>query len=74
MEEAKEEPIATAMRPRRLEWFGHVKRRDETENIRAVAEIKREGKRDQGVQFVTSGCEHILLDRRVLGRVPENAE
>ena len=34
-----------AMRRRRLEWFGHVKRRDETENIRAVAEMKMEGKR-----------------------------
>ena len=31
MEEAKVEPIAMVMR--RLEWFGHVKRRDETENI-----------------------------------------
>ena len=29
---------------RRLEWFGHVKRRDETENIRAVAEIKMKRK------------------------------
>ena len=33
------------MRRRRLEWFGHVKRRGETENIRAVAEMKMEGKR-----------------------------
>ena len=41
--EAKVEPIATVMRRRRLEWFGHVKRRDETENIRAVAEMKMEG-------------------------------
>ena len=38
------EPIATVMRRRRLERFGHVKRRDETENIRAVAEMKMEGK------------------------------
>ena len=30
---------------RRLEWFGHVKRRDETENIRPVDEMKMEGKR-----------------------------
>ena len=36
-EEAKGEPIATVMRRRGREWFGHVKRRDETENIRAVA-------------------------------------
>ena len=33
LEEAKVEPIAMVMRRRRLEWFGHVKRRDETENI-----------------------------------------
>ena len=29
-----------AMTMRRLEWFGHVKRRDETETIRAVVELK----------------------------------
>ena len=29
------------MRRRRLEWFGLVKRREKTENIRAVAEMKR---------------------------------
>ena len=31
LEEAKVEQIATVMRRRMLEWFGHVKRRDETE-------------------------------------------
>ena len=30
---------------RRLEWFGNIKRGDETESIRAVAEMKMEGKR-----------------------------
>ena len=40
--------IATVMRRRRLEWLGHVKRRDETENIRAVAEMKMVGKRPRG--------------------------
>ena len=34
------EPIAMVMRRRRLEWFGHVERIDETEHIRAVVEIK----------------------------------
>ena len=29
---------------RRLEWFGHVKRRDETETMRAVVKMKMEGK------------------------------
>ena len=40
LEEAMMEPIAMVMR--RLEWFEHVKRRDETENIRAVVEMKME--------------------------------
>ena len=48
LEEAKLEQITTVMRRRRLEWFGHVKRRDETENIRAVVEMKMEGKRPRG--------------------------
>ena len=43
LEETNVEPIATVMRRRRLEWFGHIKRRDETENIRAVVEMKMEG-------------------------------
>ena len=30
------EPIVMVMRRRRFEWFGHVKRSHETENIRAV--------------------------------------
>ena len=46
LEEAKVEPIATVMRRRRLERFGHVKRRDETENIRT--EMKMEGKCPRG--------------------------
>ena len=41
LEDAKVEAIAMVMRRRRLEWFGNVKRRDETENIRAVAEKKK---------------------------------
>ena len=36
------------MRRGRREWFGHVKRRDETENVRAVVEIKMERKRPRG--------------------------
>ena len=47
-EEAKVEAIATVMRRRRLEWFGHVKRKGATKNIRAVAEMKMEGKRPRG--------------------------
>ena len=48
LEEARVEPIVIVMRWRRLELFGHVKRRDEPENIRAVAEMKMEGKRSRG--------------------------
>ncbi len=48
LEEAKMEAIATVMRRRKLEWFGHVKIRDETENIRAVVEMKMEEKRPRG--------------------------
>ena len=44
LEEARVEPIAMVMRRRRLEWFGHVKRRDETENIQAVVQMKRWGR------------------------------
>ena len=33
---------------RRLEWFGHVKRKEETENIGAAAEMTTEGKRPRG--------------------------
>ena len=43
LEEANVDGYETVMRRRRLEWFGHVKRRGETENIRAVTEIKMEG-------------------------------
>ena len=46
LEEANVEPIAMVMR--RLQWFGHVKRRDETENIRAAVEMKMEGKHCRG--------------------------
>ena len=42
LEEARVEPTAMVMVMRRLEWFGHVKRRDETENIRAVAGVEVE--------------------------------
>ena len=48
LEEAKVEPIAMVVRRRRREWLWRVKRRDETENIRAVVEMKMEGKRPRG--------------------------
>ena len=46
LEEARVEPIAMVMR--RLEWFGHIKRRDDTEHIRAVASMEMEEKRPRG--------------------------
>ena len=36
------------MTTRMLEWFGHVKRKYETGDIGAVAEMKMEGKRPKG--------------------------
>ena len=41
----KVEQMVMVMRRRRLEWFGHVKRRDETETNRAVVELKMDRKR-----------------------------
>ena len=37
--------ILIVMRRDRLEWFRHIKRREDTENIRAIMEMKMEGKR-----------------------------
>ena len=44
LKEANVEVIAMVMRRRRLEWFGHIKIKHEKENIRAVTEMKMEGK------------------------------
>ena len=45
---SKNKPIAMVMRRRRREWFGHVKRRDETENIQAVVEMNMDGNCPKG--------------------------
>ena len=45
---AKVELIVMVMRRRRLEWLEHMKRGHETKNIRAVVEMKMEGKRPRG--------------------------
>ena len=47
LEEARVELIAMAVRKRRLEWFMNIRRRDETENIRAVVEMKLERNRQE---------------------------
>ena len=46
LEEANVEPIAVVMRT--LEWFGYIITGDKTDNMRAVAEMKMEGKRSRG--------------------------
>ena len=38
LEEAKVEPMTLVTRRRRIEWFGHMKRNQATENMRAVAD------------------------------------
>ena len=44
LKEARVEPNAMVIRRRWLEWFGHIKRRHETENIRAIiAEMRWRG-------------------------------
>jgi hypothetical protein len=42
------EPIAVSMRKRRLQWYGHVRRRDKEDDIRSVAEMRVHGKRKRG--------------------------
>ena len=46
--EAKIMPIRDVMRKRRLEWFGHVSRRERDEDIRRVYEMRVEGSRGRG--------------------------
>ena len=55
LEEVKVEPNAMVMRKRRLEWIGHVKRKDETEKIRAVVEMKIEEGRSRGGKILSGG-------------------
>ena len=40
--------IRDLMAKRRLEWFGHVRRRKENEDIRKAADLKVKGKRKKG--------------------------
>ena len=46
--EAKIMLIRNVMRKRRLEWFGHVSRRERDEDIRRVYEMRLEGSRGRG--------------------------
>ena len=47
-EEAKIMPIKDVMRKKRLQWFGHVCRREEDEDIKRVSEMVMEGNRGRG--------------------------
>ena len=42
--EANVMPILDVMRKRRLEWFGHVCRREKEDDIRRIYKLKMEGK------------------------------
>ena len=57
LEEANVVPIAMVTRRRRWEWLGHAERRDESETIRAVAEMKMEGKRPRGRPKLEIHCQ-----------------
>ena len=46
--EARIMPIRDVMRKRRLEWFGHVCRREEDQDVRRVFEMKIDGSRGRG--------------------------
>ena len=45
---AKLEAISVSTRRRRLQWFGHVRRRDREEDIRMVAEMSVQGRGKRG--------------------------
>jgi len=45
---AKIKPVSRNMRKRKLQWYGHVKRRDSKEDIRYVTDLKIAGKRKRG--------------------------
>ena len=47
-QEANVMSVLDLMRRRRLQWFGHVCRREEDDDIRRVHEMRVEGKRNQG--------------------------
>ena len=67
LEEARVELIAMAVRRRWLERFRKIRRRDETENIRAVVEMKLERNRPGGKPMLRrkhSQKGHESLDHR----------
>ena len=48
LQEAKVVPIKDLMRRKRMQWFGHVQRRDSQEDIRKVCEMEIDGNRPRG--------------------------
>jgi hypothetical protein len=47
-EQAGVEAISTLMRRRRLQWYGHVCRREDQDDIKRVTNIKVDGARTRG--------------------------
>ena len=48
LEEAGVMPIKDLMRKKRMQWYGHVCRREPEEDIRMVYNLRVEGKRSRG--------------------------
>ena len=53
------EPTAMVMRRITLEWFGHVKSRDEIEYIRAIVELNMEGSEVEVAKYCQEGPESL---------------
>ena len=46
--QAKVKPIPVSIRKRRLQWFSHIYRREQDEDIRKVADLKIDGRQKRG--------------------------
>jgi len=71
--EAKVKPVSRHMRKRRLQWYGHVQRRNNEEDIRYVTELKILGKRKRG-RPKQRWMDTIRDDMKRWGLKPEDAE
>ena len=64
--------VKDVIRMKRLGWFGHVERRDETECIKKVVDMKIEGKRPAGRPKKTWE-QTVKEDMRIAGLKREDA-
>ena len=71
-EEANVTSIADLMKRRRLEWFGHVYRREKKDDIKRVYEMQVEGKRRRG-RPKHRWADTIKKDLRSSGHAEEDA-